>query len=139
MIIKIPDLRQSSFSEISKWIKYYGKIKEIDFNNLKKLKNIAIKSNNLLRLVFYSSKENKEIQIDNFTKKKIKFIKKKINLSSCGIVNLKNFVLNLSHFTEAQHHNTCLNRKISIDAEGNIKKLSFDERIFWQHPGYHSC
>jgi len=34
MIIKIPDLRQSSFSEISKWIKYYGKIKEIDFNNL---------------------------------------------------------------------------------------------------------
>jgi len=29
--------------------------------------------------------------------------------------------MNIESFTEAQHHNTCLNRKISIDSEGNIK------------------
>ncbi|MFA6152468.1 MAG: grasp-with-spasm system SPASM domain peptide maturase [Chitinophagaceae bacterium] len=48
--------------------------------------------------------------------------KKHINSSiSCGIVHRSYFAINIPHFTEAQHHNTCLNRKISIDAEGNIK------------------
>lgn len=32
-----------------------------------------------------------------------------------------NFVNNLPFFTEAQHHNTCLNRKICIDENGDIK------------------
>lgn len=31
------------------------------------------------------------------------------------------FTINLPFFTESQCHNTCLNRKICIDAEGNIK------------------
>ncbi len=43
------------------------------------------------------------------------------NEKSCGIVSAEYFTLNIKHFTESQHHNTCLNRKISIDAEGNIK------------------
>ncbi len=29
--------------------------------------------------------------------------------------------VNMELFTEAHHYNTCLNRKISIDAEGNIR------------------
>ena len=32
-----------------------------------------------------------------------------------------NFVVNMEHFSEAQDHNTCLNRKISIDAHGTIR------------------
>ena len=44
-----------------------------------------------------------------------------LNEKSCGIVSAGYFTLNIKHFTEAQHHNTCLNRKISIDVEGNIK------------------
>ena len=51
----------------------------------------------------------------------IAYTTKNISNLSCGIINESFFVANLSHFTEAQHHNTCLNRKISIDAEGNIK------------------
>lgn len=40
---------------------------------------------------------------------------------SCGSIHLNSFVLNLPLFTESLHHNSCLNRKISIDIDGNIK------------------
>ncbi|MBK8043608.1 MAG: grasp-with-spasm system SPASM domain peptide maturase [Haliscomenobacter sp.] len=39
----------------------------------------------------------------------------------CGKISDKFFTANISLFTEAQHHNSCLNRKIAIDIEGNIK------------------
>ncbi|WP_118974421.1 grasp-with-spasm system SPASM domain peptide maturase [Taibaiella koreensis] len=39
----------------------------------------------------------------------------------CGIVQAAYFNFKLSHYTESLAHNTCLNRKISIDTKGNIK------------------
>ena len=43
------------------------------------------------------------------------------NEKSCGIISSNYFSLNIKTFTESQLHNTCLNRKISIDKDGNIK------------------
>lgn len=39
----------------------------------------------------------------------------------CGMVTQDLFILNIKSFTEFRHHNACLNRKISIDTDGNIK------------------
>jgi SPASM domain peptide maturase of grasp-with-spasm system len=39
----------------------------------------------------------------------------------CGLVFADYFTLNMSVFTEAHHFNSCLNRKISIDKQGQIK------------------
>ena len=39
----------------------------------------------------------------------------------CGVVHLSSFNANKTLFLEGQKHNTCLNRKISVDVEGNIK------------------
>ena len=39
----------------------------------------------------------------------------------CGNIHYNYFSTNLELFTEAQHHNTCLNRKICIDANGDIR------------------
>lgn len=39
----------------------------------------------------------------------------------CGEVHPGYFIPNIELFTEAQHFNTCLNRKISIDTRGEIK------------------
>ena len=39
----------------------------------------------------------------------------------CGVVGREYFNFSLAHFTESQQHNTCLNRKISIDVNGDIK------------------
>jgi SPASM domain peptide maturase of grasp-with-spasm system len=52
----------------------------------------------------------------------IEFLPQQINSSlCCGNISMSRFIKNLPTFTESQHHNTCLNRKISIDVEGNIK------------------
>ncbi len=51
----------------------------------------------------------------------IMFLKAHFELSCCGQVDATLFALNVDHFTEAQHFNTCLNRKISICTTGEIK------------------
>ena len=40
---------------------------------------------------------------------------------ACGNISRDEFSLNLGTITESLHHNSCLNRKISIDVDGNIK------------------
>ncbi len=52
------------------------------------------------------------------------FIKQDIIFDDvCGHIHLNNFLKNIGirFYSESQCHNTCLNRKISIDADGNIK------------------
>jgi SPASM domain peptide maturase of grasp-with-spasm system len=41
--------------------------------------------------------------------------------SCCGCVHPSYFAPNLETFLEAQRHNTCLNRKVSVDARGEIR------------------
>lgn len=43
------------------------------------------------------------------------------NSKLCGCIKKDNFNANMYLYTESQHHNTCLNRKISIDENGEIK------------------
>ncbi len=40
---------------------------------------------------------------------------------SCGLVSSTLFTLHTSHYYESLSHNTCLNRKIAIEADGSIK------------------
>ncbi|MCB0408654.1 MAG: grasp-with-spasm system SPASM domain peptide maturase [Flavobacteriales bacterium] len=47
--------------------------------------------------------------------------KKSISDKDCGAINVKYFTPNIKHFTESLYYNTCLNRKISIDVNGEIK------------------
>ncbi|PKV48686.1 SPASM domain peptide maturase of grasp-with-spasm system [Aquimarina sp. MAR_2010_214] len=50
------------------------------------------------------------------------FVKRNIlDEKHCGIINEEYFYSNIKLFSESHHHNTCLNRKISIDKKGNIK------------------
>ena len=44
-----------------------------------------------------------------------------MTMQDCGVVHSDYFTLNIHHYTESQNFNTCLNRKLCIDAEGNIK------------------
>ncbi len=39
----------------------------------------------------------------------------------CGVVAPNYFNLDMDHFLESLNHNTCLNRKVGIDGNGNIK------------------
>ena len=40
---------------------------------------------------------------------------------SCGIISERLFVINIKNYFESKSHNSCLNRKISIDGDGEIK------------------
>lgn len=40
---------------------------------------------------------------------------------NCGFISHHYFITNISTYTESLAHNSCLNRKISIDVDGNIK------------------
>lgn len=44
-----------------------------------------------------------------------------VNEKHCGIINKEYFYSNIKLFTESLNHNTCLNKKISIDRNGDIK------------------
>ncbi len=48
----------------------------------------------------------------------------------CGQIHPGYFVTNLETFAEGKKHNTCLNRKISIDARGEIKNCPSMARSF---------
>lgn len=45
----------------------------------------------------------------------------KMSEKSCGQIGRSLFSININTFTESVNHNSCLNRKISIDTMGNIK------------------
>ncbi len=69
-------------------------------------------------LVIHGSPIDKEI--DDIGAIKFNYICQSINNKHCG--NIKGlFNTNLEFFTESLHFNNCLNRKISIDTNGNIK------------------
>jgi SPASM domain peptide maturase of grasp-with-spasm system len=77
------------------------------------------KSNRITQLLIYDSP-----LADNKILKGANVIFEPRNLSSelhCGRITENHFAPNLLTFTESIHHNSCLNRKISIDTEGNIK------------------
>jgi SPASM domain peptide maturase of grasp-with-spasm system len=107
-----------------------------DLNRIKSKRKQVFFSNNceltLEELIAYSnmfpyieywvaSKSNKN-EYYNYNGVIISMIKQKdISKLHCGIINEQYFNLELSHYTESLVHNTCLNRKIAIDAEGDIK------------------
>jgi SPASM domain peptide maturase of grasp-with-spasm system len=73
-------------------------------------------------LTLHSSIENKEVRAQDYGFSIVVAVKEKItSLNHCGVIHPTYFSINIESFTESQHHNTCLNRKIAIDAEGNIK------------------
>lgn len=52
------------------------------------------------------------------------------NFSHCGKVNIKYFNTNLPKVSEAVNFNSCLNKKISVDIEGNIRNCPSMPKAF---------
>lgn len=48
----------------------------------------------------------------------------------CGQINKEYFVLNLQQFSESQSYNSCLNQKIAIDSNGEIKNCPSMRKSF---------
>jgi SPASM domain peptide maturase of grasp-with-spasm system len=98
-------------------------------------------------LVFHSSPFSRQMTAKN--EASIRFVRQMISDEThCGYISEGYFSINLPTFTEAQKHNTCLNRKIAIDRNGNIKNCpsmpvsygnirdSDIRGVLENHPGY---
>jgi len=94
------------------------------------LKLLIKKHPRITNLFIHSCKEN-QILINDIGKGNLIFTIQKIETNfQCGKISLKAFSINTLLFTESQAHNTCLNRKISIDVNGEIKNCPSMKKSF---------
>lgn len=115
----------------------FGFLKALLFNSLKSrlveinlilMNNVGTNQEFLLSIVkehkrvrsicVFESEEDSNYQIGNV---KVQLISQKFSKEICGNIRSANFPVNLKMYTEAKHFNSCLNRKLTIDQNGNIK------------------
>ncbi len=83
------------------------------------------------KVIFHSSSENKVYYRNKLNTTVIYLISNIIESSShCGFIHQDNFFLTPELFRESQNHNSCLNGKISIDANGEIKNCPAIQKSF---------
>lgn len=76
----------------------------------------------LSKIIVHSTCRNKVIFEEESSSGSLFFINQSISSSShCGYIHKDYFSSSIELFTESQSRNTCLNKKISIDVDGNIK------------------
>lgn len=97
-------------------VKYNNNFK---FEELKKL----YESFPIARIDFYLTPKEIKKKVENlYEKYPIYFFEVEINNEThCGKINSDYFLVSIPQFSEAQQYNTCLNRKIGIDVNGEIK------------------
>ncbi|SHI45549.1 grasp-with-spasm system SPASM domain peptide maturase [Flavobacterium terrae] len=113
-------------------IKHIGLIIKYDVTKdekfLKKLTSTCLR---LSKIILHSSVDEKLLEFKSFNLTYISYVKKELkSFNFCGVVDQGYFSTKMLHFTESQNHNTCLNRKISIDKDGNIKNCPSMKEIF---------
>lgn len=72
----------------------------------------------LQQLVFYNSPMRRDITINGL--RVIYLLDQSLSKQSCGKISPDLFAVNIPHFMESQDHNTCLNRKLSINEDGRV-------------------
>lgn len=94
----------------------------IDSFSIKSFFTLSQNISKIQNIIIYSSNFDKIIPADSSGMGNIIFTSQSIlSNDHCGFISMHTFTSNLQLFTESQKYNTCLNRKISIDVDGNIK------------------
>lgn len=84
------------------------------------IQHLSENTSRIYNLIFYNC-QNEPFKVGNILRFELLFTPQDLKISSCGKVDLKYFDTNIKKVLEAINHNSCLNKKIGIDAEGNIK------------------
>ncbi len=94
--------------------------------------NISYLSSKNLRvnkIIIHSAKENKKIS-NNYMVAKIYYTTSQLNNSSCGQICKENLIINSDLFRESQKYNSCLNKKVTITENGDIKNCPSFKKKF---------
>ncbi|MBU2706447.1 grasp-with-spasm system SPASM domain peptide maturase [Zooshikella marina] len=74
------------------------------------------------------------IKDNDYDKRKVIFLQKDITSASCcGYVSENLMIGNMSLFTESQHYNSCLNKKLSIDVDGQVKNCNVQAESYGKY------
>ena len=116
-------IQKISDATINTSISHLEYILEYDERNKEKYLLKILKVNPRIRQIFiYRSKKKKIISNLESLFGSIVYITDDISSNDhCGIINKSYFQINMELFTESQKFNSCLNKKISIDTNGDIK------------------
>lgn len=87
-----------------------------DFNNV--MEDIIKLKRLIKKPILFNCSDNKVIEK---YERDFEFKQNRYESNQCGCIKKENFNTNFYLYTESQKHNTCLNRKLSIDKDGNIK------------------
>lgn len=93
-----------------------------DFPELDKnyLNSFSAKYPRVTDIIIHSS--NKEIATEDVEELNLIFTKEKINSEAhCGYISTELFSINYYSYLESKNANSCLNKKVGIDSNGNIK------------------
>jgi SPASM domain peptide maturase of grasp-with-spasm system len=100
--------------------------------DIEELKNILNETSRIRRIILHSSPDNDLINLGSGAFDQ-KIIKLKLSITTheyCGIIQESTFAVNISSYMEGLFHNSCLNKKLSIDVHGNIKNCPSMEHTF---------
>jgi len=114
-----PDSRVRSIALVFEYSSKYG-LEDLAKLQSSKIYSITLTSapHNEIRDGFVS----KETPTSKVVSCSVTYTTIKVNSADCcGFVSPNRFLVNVQMFTESQHHNSCLNRKISVDVKGRIK------------------
>lgn len=99
---------------------------------LESLHSYLMNSSKISYIVVYSfSDKAKAGEPMHFRGRKISYTSLQIDFErECGAISNLFFVPNIEFYSESQFHNSCLNRKVSIDKKGNIKNCPSLKRMY---------
>jgi len=90
--------------------------------NHEMLVDLCMLFNNISCITVYGSPSDKTYSPINYDFGRVIYTKAVVNDErSCGYISVGFFTVNMKTYTESHHHNSCLNRKVSVDRWGNIK------------------
>lgn len=90
--------------------------------NFEELNKLLLENSRIHSIIIFNSPDDRSYQPLRQKMGYLMLVKRNIlSEKHCGIINEEYFYSNIKLFSESQHHNTCLNKKISIDKNGNIK------------------
>jgi SPASM domain peptide maturase of grasp-with-spasm system len=88
---------------------------------LNKLIRLLQEHPKISNVILHSSPKNDEYDVIKKLSSIYHTTQKLTDETCCGLVEKQYFNAVKNHYMEAQFHNSCLNRKISVDANGNLK------------------
>ncbi|NHN26341.1 grasp-with-spasm system SPASM domain peptide maturase [Flavobacterium jejuense] len=115
-LLKMISVKDDFFFQLGLYVKYSNEM------DSKFLKNILKEYSFINYIILYNSKVNEFKKFQDLDDRYVVQIKENfLNEKSCGKIDKTLFISNVKTYTESQSNNSCLNRKVSVDKEGNIK------------------